>query len=554
MTMQQNIQDLKRFQQLLYVLFKNEMGLLISKMRLKDHLTLQERLEKDKLARLDTQPVRIRMVLEEMGASFTKLGQLLSLRPDMIPKEYSEEFGKLRDRVKPFPSDIAIRTIQDELKVPLEDVFTTFNPEPLAAASIGQVHDATLNKGEQVVIKVQRPKIDQLMRTDIDIMYYFARLLQSHYPEVSKFINPVEIVREFERYTEAELNYMLEVKHIEHFYRNFQNHPNVKIPKPYLNFSTRRVIVMEKIEGIPILDIRRDPKYDKKLINKILTDSIMKQVFIDGYFHADPHPGNIFVLGKDRIAFLDFGIVGIIDDRLKESITKLFIGMIQGNLDIMAEALVNLDIVDQDTSLSMLKKDLYDAFAEYHNTTVNRYDMAEIFHKFIALAKKHNITFSKDFILLGKTMITLQGVSKELDPDYNIVAASKPFVEQLVRQKLSPREIWKKVKKSSVHLAAFIQDFPEKTSLLLRRMSKADEDLQAIDRDIKSMTVEIDKSSNRVTYGLLIASLIVAAAITLPFNAYTIAGYPALSFIAIVLALILSLMLIISIAKERKLF
>ena len=553
MTITQNIQDVKRFHQVLYVLFKNEMGLLISKMRLKEYLTLQERLEKEQLLKLNTQPVRIRMVLEELGASFVKLGQLLSLRPDLIPKEYSEEFSKLRDKVKPFPSDIAIRIIQDELKLPLEDIFATFNPESLAAASIAQVHDATLRKGEKVVIKVQRPKIDQLMRTDIDVMYHFARLMQGYYPDLTAIINPVDIVKEFERYTEGELDFLREAKHIEHFSRNFKASPEIKIPKVYLSFCSRKVLVMEKVEGVPILDIRRDPKYDKKLINKILTEAVLKQIFVDGYFHAEPHPGNILVVGKDKIAFLDFGIVGTPDEELKQNITSLFIGMVEGNLDMMAESLVKMDVVDADASLAALKKDMYESFSEFHNTALQHYDISLIFHRLLALAKKHNITFPKDFILLGKTLVTLQGLSKELDPGYNIVTACHPFVKKMVKQRMSPSEIWKRIKKNSLHFAMFIQDIPEKTGLLLRRMKQADADLQAIDKDIRSMAVEVDRSSNRITYGLIIASLVVAGAITLPFNAYTIWGFPALSFIAISIALVLSLFLILSILREKKL-
>ncbi len=552
MTISQNIQDLKRFQQVLYVLFKHEMGLLISKFRLKDYLTLQERLEKEQLAKLNTQPVRIRMALEELGATFVKLGQLLSLRPDLIPKEYAEEFSKLQDKVKPFASDIAIRVIQDELKLPLEDIFAVFNPEPLAAASLGQVHETQLKKGDKAVVKVQRPKIDQLMRTDIDIMHHFAKLLEAYYPEVSKFINPRDIVKEFERYTEAELDYLREAKHIEHFYEQFKNDKNVKIPKVYQNLCSRKVLVMEKIEGIPIFNIKRDVKYDKKLINKILTDAMLRQIFVDGYFHADPHPGNIFVIDRDKIALLDFGIVGVLDQDMKENITNLFIGMVDGNLDMMAEAMVKLDIVETDTSLIALKKDLYETFAEYHNTSMKQYDIAVIFHKLVELAKRNNITLSKDFVLLGKALITLQGISKELDPEYNIVAASKPFVLQLIKKKTSMQEIWKRVKKTGMQLRDFVQDFPEKTSLLLRRMKIADENLQAIDKDIRTMTIEMDRSSNRITYGLIIAALIIATAITLPFNAYTLFGFPALSFVAIIIAIVLTLMLLFSILREKR--
>jgi len=552
MSMGQNIQDLKRFQQVLYILFKHEMGLLISKLRLKEYLSLQERLEKEQLVKLNTQPVRIRMALEELGATFVKLGQLLSLRPDLIPKDYSEEFSKLRDKVKPFSSDLAIKIIQEELKAPLEDLFLNFNPDSLAAASLGQVHEAILKKAGKIVIKVQRPKIDQLMRTDIDIMYHFAKLLEGYYPEISKFINPIDIVKEFERYTEAELDYLREAKHVEHFYNHLKSNKNVKIPKVYTNLCTRKVLVMEKIEGIPILDIKRDAKYDKKHINKILTDSMLKQILVDGYFHADPHPGNIFVTGKDKIAFLDFGIVGILEEELKENITSLFIGMIEGNLDIMADAMIKMDIVDSDTSLVTLKKDLYDNFAEYHNTSLKQYDISTIFHKLIDLAKRNNITLSKDFILLGKAMITLQAVSKELDPDYNIVLESRTFVKNLVKRKMSFPDIWKKIRKTGMSLKDLIQDFPEKSSLLLRRMRQADQDLQAIDKDIRTMTIEMDKSSNRITYGLIIAALIIAAAITLPFNAYTILGFPALSFIAIAAAIVLILMLVFSIMREKR--
>ena len=292
--------DAHRLKQIVSVLFKSGLGYYIYQLKLGGHLFWHQRIEQKKPEDL---PNKIRMAMDELGGAFIKLGQLLSLRSDLIPKEYCDEFAKLQDNASSFSFDDAKGIIETELKHKIDEVFSHFEKEPIASASIGQVHKARLLNGTRVVIKVQRPEIKELMDADIDLLYHLADLLQNHVEELKNY-NLKDIVDEFKRYTLNELDYLKEGKNIDRFFKNFFNSETVKIPKVHWDFTTKKVLVMSYIDGIPIDDKEglRDWNCDEKIISENLANCFLKQVFEDGFFHADPHPANIFVLPGNKIA------------------------------------------------------------------------------------------------------------------------------------------------------------------------------------------------------------------------------------------------------------
>jgi len=550
MHIRQEVKDVARFEQIVKVFFSQGMGYLVHKLRLKDFLTLNERLQKNKFEEFDTKPHRVKAIIEDLGGAFIKLGQLLSLRPDLIPTEYCKEFSKLQDDVKPFPAEIAKGIIETALKRPISQVFSEFNSEPLAAASIGQVHRAKLKTGEEVVVKVQRPDIENTMNTDIDIMYYIVDLLETHHH--SKLIDYKEIVKEFERYTKEELDFVKEASNIERFYVNFKNDKHITIPKVYREFSTKRVLVMEYLPGKKLMGLEKKKEPNKKKLTKIITDAIFKQFFIDGFFHADPHPGNILIIDNSRVAFIDFGIVGEIDDALREKIFSLFQAMINKNVEEVAEILLDIGVADIEINIETLKRDIKDGLGRYYGANVGDIDFVDAFERIMDLARKDKIKFASDFILLGKAIITLESVAVSLNPQFNLVDSAKPFIKNIIKKMYEPKAILQRLRDHTLNAKEFVLSIPHKTNVLLYKIKEADLILRELDEDIQGLTVEMDRSSNRISYAMIITGLVIASALLTNYNRFVIFGVSALSFLGFTAAGILAIILALSILREKK--
>src|SRR3989344_1560988 len=302
------IKEVSRLRQIAVVLAEQELFFLVDRLKLKRHLPLNH--QPRYLQNKSDLPRRLRLAMENLSGAFIKLGQLLSLRADLIPKEYAQEFSRLQDEVKPFKFEKVKEVIEKEFQKSLSEIFIKFDPNPIAAASVGQVHKAMLNNGKIVAVKVQRPGIEKIFEVDIALLYHLAVLLEKHYPELKDY-NLVDIVKEFEEYTKNELDYICEARNIDVFHSNFKDDP-IKIPKVYWEYTTRRVLTMEFINGVKITQV----KSNRRMYVRQIVESYLKQTMEYGIFHADPHPGNIFVMENQRLALLDFGIVGHISGEL----------------------------------------------------------------------------------------------------------------------------------------------------------------------------------------------------------------------------------------------
>jgi ubiquinone biosynthesis protein len=529
---------IKRFEQILQVMAKYELGYYLEAVRLKKRTFLSK---KNKMSR----PVELRMLFEELGGSFVKLGQLLSLRPDLIPKEYCDELGKLQDDVEPVPYHEIGHVIKAELKKPVKKLFKSFDKKPIASASIGQVHVAKLTNGKKVAIKVMRPGIRALMETDLEILDYLSRLFKHHVKQ--ELVDPEEIFQEFKHYTENEMDYLKEAYTIKKFYANFRNDRKIKIPLVYDKLTTRRVLTMEFIEGVELREILMHPqkykRFDKKKLSELIVYSIMKQIFIDGFFHGDPHPGNIIV-NKDNIGFIDFGIVGVLDEEMKERLGVLFVNLLNRDAGGLVKSFISLNIVDNDVNINSLKKGLSDALGEYYNTSLDRIDVADLFFKSLAVAKKHRIKFPRDFVLLGKALVTLQGVGIELNPEFNLVQIAHPFISKLSKQKTKPIYLLKRLVMEGERFAEFAHNLPDESKKVYRTIEKADIALDTINQDIKSLTTEMRAESWRIIMGIIIAALIIGASLT--YKTDKLMGQ-----LFVLLACIILVYLLFSIARDN---
>lgn len=539
--------DAKRVKDVVNTLFKQGLGYSIGQMNLRSHLSFRARIKEETPKKVPIQ-VRLRKAMEDLGGTFIKFGQLLSIRPDLIPESYCEEFAKLQDNVRPFSYEQVKAVIEKDFKKPIHKVFIHFEKTPIAAASVGQVHIAKLRTGETVAVKVQRPHMDDIFESDIDILYYIANLAEKHIPELKDY-NPVAIVHEFETYTKKELDYNIEGKNIDVFYRNFHGSKTIKIPKVFLNYTGKRVLTMEYIDGVNINKYKAEKNEKKKIIENLL-HCFMKQVIEDGFFHADPHPGNIFISKDHKIVLLDFGIIGQLDEKLRKKFENTLIAIIAGSKEDMSKQLVELGIVDYGVNIEELQEDLEKYLRDYYNISMDKIDLGNFFSSVLFLARKYHMKIPEDYVLLAKAIGTLEGFARSYYPDINIIKIYEPVIEEIIRKRRNPMYILNTVKNNVVDFLETTRSLPYEFKKVLKVLEKGGIKLEVEDKDIKKFAFELDKSSNRIAYGMILASLIVASALLAKTAPVYILGLPIISLIFLLIALFITMLLIISILKE----
>ena len=546
------VRDINRFNQILLVLFEEGFDLMLSKINLRQYIPITKRFKPKKENDLKHE-VRLRRTLERLGPTFIKFGQLLSVRPDLIPIEYSKELEKLQDKVPEFQFSEVKSTIEKELGKSLEHLFLHFEKKPIASASISQVHRAILKNGDKVAVKVQRPDVKHLMETDIEIMFYFANLLEKHIEKLRRF-RPVKIVNEFKGWTEKELDFRLEARNAKRFAQNFKGSRTVHIPKVYDELTSEKVLTLEFIEGVELHNIKeiRKRKLDFNQIIKNGFEAVMKQVFVHGIFHADPHPGNMIIMRNNVIAFVDFGIVGYFDEKLKNRCIDLLYGIVEQDEELIMETLVSMGMESNDIDYEQLKSDIGFVVQPLQHAPIKDIKVSRVLEEILDIALRHGLRVPAPFVLFGKTIITLEGVAIEYDPNFKLVETTKPFIEQLIAKRTNPIYIWKNLVHNMHKYRKFAEEFPEKAERALDRIQKGTIKVDIEDTDIKTLSLEIDRSSNRVAYGLLIAALLITSAILIQVEkGPTILGIPFLSFFSFLFASILVFTLFISIVRER---
>jgi len=403
------VRDINRLRDILSVLFEEGFDFLIGKLRLKHKIPLtkriRSRIEKKKKFSIEK---RLRLTLERLGPTFIKFGQVLSVRPDLIPKSYIKELEILQDKVPEFPYSIVEEQIKKELGKEINEIFLNFGKKPIASASISQVHKATLKNGKIVAVKIQRPDVRKIMESDIEIMFYVAKLLEKRVPKIRKF-NPVQIIKEFANWTEKELDFRREAINAKRFKKNFASDKKVKIPEIFDNFTTNKILVMEFIEGIELHNIKQIKKKGinlRPLIDKGF-EAILTMVFIHGFFHADPHPGNIIITKDNKIAFVDFGIVGHFDENLKAKSIDLFYGVIENNAEKIVETLIELSNSEIENK-EELEYEISDVLERLQTGDIKTVKVSYILENILDIALNRGIKMPTSFVLFGKTVITLE--------------------------------------------------------------------------------------------------------------------------------------------------
>lgn len=554
-----NIRTIRRYRTILGVLIKYGFGHFVEQLNIDYYLELGKRfvtldkIPKD-LERL-SQPQRLRLAMEELGPTFIKLGQLLSTRPDVLGQEYIQEFSKLQDKVPAVSFEEINTQIQRELGYPAEELFSEFSTEPLAAASIAQVHRGKLKSGEEVVFKVRRPGIVKIIETDIDVLMGLAYLIEQHVPAVALY-DPVGLVKEFRRNIMRELNFTREGRTVDRFAINFSDSETVYTPKIFWDFSGDIVLTMEYVEGIKISALKdlTARGYDLKEIASRGADAFLKQVLDFGLFHADPHPGNVFILPDQVICMLDYGMVGRLGQDLKDQLVDLLQALLDRDVDrIISQLLYSGELTDN-SNLKNLRRDLHDFIEDYYDIVLQDIKVGKLLNEFIEILTHHRIHFPADFMLLAKALVIMEGVGRQLDPDFNMISYMRPYVNKLVIDRYSPKNVAEQAARVLQAYSSLAKNLPHDIKEFVNRLNRNQFKIDLEHRGLEKLVTDLDRSSNRVSFAVVIGSLIVGSSLVMQIDkGPMIFGFPLLGLLGYSIAGLLGLWLAIGILRSGRL-
>jgi ubiquinone biosynthesis protein len=553
-TVTRTYRHFRRYQQILGILIKYGFGDILDQLRLYQALKKGIALfhKKAEVSRL-TRYERIRLVLEELGPTFIKLGQLLSTRPDLVPPSLAEELTKLQDKVPPFPFAKAKEIIESELKQPLEAIFSSFEESPIAAASLGQVHRARLKTGEEVAVKIQRPNIKRTIEIDLEIMLYLAELLQRHIVE-AEWYDPVGIVKEFAKNITKELDYTLEATNIERFAKNFIGDATIYVPRVYRTYSTEKILTMEFINGIKISEIEKlkAAGYDCRLLARRGANLILKQVFEHNFFHGDPHPGNVFILPGNIICFLDYGMMGRIDEETKETLAQFVRAFVDKDVDGTSRWLLKL-YPAENVNLKELKLDIWELLDQYHGVPLKQIELKRLFRQVLYIVEKHRLKIPPDLFLLNKALVALEGLGKSLDPDFDAITQIKPFIKRIIIQKYNPFLMARRWQRELGEVILLLQELPQEVREIIRLFKKGEIKVKLEHKNLEDFITKQDQVSNRLAFAIIVAALIVGSALIVLANTPPFFfGIPIIGLLGFLIAGIMSVWLLIAIFRSGK--
>jgi ubiquinone biosynthesis protein len=457
----------------------------------------------------------LRAMLEELGPTFVKFGQLLSMRPDILPPDIISELRGLQDDVRPFSYEEAELVIQAELGLPLERLFLEFEPTPIAAASIGQVHRAVLPNGRRVAVKVQRPNAPRQIEADIALLYQAAKLAKERVRRLD-FIDTRGIVDEFARFIRQELDYRTEARNADTFRHHFAGHPRVRIPRVYWSYTRARVLTLEFLEGIQLADIGTSEYglLERRRLAEIITETWMTMVFRNGFFHGDPHPANILVLeGADQVGLVDFGLAGKLSDADMSKLTRLFIDAANENVDALPKRLAELGVRYPKDREAELQAELREVFYRYYGAPLSEIDPLQVIRDGFDLIYSMNLELPTRWLLLDKAIATLASVGIELYPDFNVFEVAKPYARSLMVGRYSPRRMATRARREGVELVRIGRELPYQLHDVLEQVRDGQVEVGFVHKGVDDFLVKLDEAMNRLVVALVVATGVLSSAL-----------------------------------------
>jgi len=550
--------DINRYRQILAVLFKYGFESLIERLHLGQYLDIGIRMISHKpherfevLSRYE----RLRMAFEELGPTFIKMGQILSTRPDLIPVEFIRELEKLQDNVPPFPFSQAKEIVEHELRAPLTDTFLHFHESPLAAASIAQVHRAQLKTGEEVIVKVQRPGMRKIIDVDLEILFHLATLAEKYVEELEIY-RPTKIVEEFASTLEKEINFNIEASYVERFARLFLDNETIYVPGIFRQLTTEHVLTMEYVEGIKVSDITvLDQRgFDRKIIASRGADLMLEQIFINGFFHADPHPGNVCVMPGNVICYLDFGMMGHVDQQSRHNFANILYGYVLRDETKIAAATLKIVEWEEEPDRHALERDIA-SFMELHlYKPLKEIRMGYLLQEFLGLFVRHRLRLPPDIFLMVKALTEVEGIGLLMDPDFDMAEKVEPFIKRLQMEKIHPKRLLSEFIESGEALVQLLKAIPEDLHDILTQIKQGKARIRFEHRGLENFIFEMDRSSNRIAFSLIIASIIIGSSLIITTNLGPhLFGFSMLGLVGYTIAGVLGIWLLISIFRSGKL-
>ncbi|MFP3871344.1 MAG: ABC1 kinase family protein [Candidatus Natronoplasma sp.] len=475
--------------------------------------TMGTRLEK---TMQEVEAGELRKLFEDLGPAFIKLGQFLGNRPDLVPPHFAKELQKLHDQAAPFSPDKAKEIIEEELGRDIEDIFDEFYNEPLASASIGQVHEGTLKNGDEVVIKVQRPDIEEKVQADLEMIERFTRMLEDVYPE-SELYQPHEVTKEFKKMLEKELDYTVEARNAQRFYNAFEDDDTIHIPKVYWKYLTKRVLILENVEGESmrtLMDADYPQRFKKNMARK-LAQNMMRQFFLHGIFHADPSPGNIHFREEDDgavLALLDFGAIGMFTDEMRNKLIDIFIAMVEDDIRKVKDILLDIGEIHGEYDEDELVWDLENVLQLYKNKP-DLMLKEGLDNEIMEIARTHNISLPVDFLLMERALMEVEGICTTLDKDFDFFEAAVPVIEEILKERYNPKKQIIETYNSVKNYKEFFTNFPSRASSVLSNLERGELKIEIEHVGLKEMEQRLDTITNRLSFTIIAASIIIGSAL-----------------------------------------
>ena len=499
----------------------------------------------------------LREMFDELGPTFVKFGQLLSMRPDVVPPDIIVELRRLQDDVTPFPFRDVERVIYEEFKLPLERLFLEFDEHATAAASIGQVHRAVLPNNEPVVVKVQRPDAPRQIEADLGLMYQAARLAKERVRALD-FIDPRGLVDEFARQIRQELDYRLEGRNAEAFRRNFAGDAHVRIPRVYWSYSRARVLTLEYLDGTQLADL--DPEKhgldERRRLAELMTQAWMAMVFRHGFFHGDPHPANILVLPqRDAIGLVDFGAVGKLTDEDMSKLTRLFVDAVSENIEALPKRLADLGVRYPREREQEFVAELRELFYRYYGASLAEIDPLQVIREAFALIYSLNLTLPTRFVLLDRVIATLASVGVELYPDFNVFEVARPYARELLVRRFAPRRMLMQTQTEALALAGIARDMPYQIHDFLEQIRDGQIEVGFVHKGLEDFMVQMSHAFNRLVTALVVLGGIVGSALIGIFakNGPHLIGLHVISIVGLALSGALGIWLLVGVIRSGRL-
>ncbi|MCW5214328.1 AarF/ABC1/UbiB kinase family protein [Desulfobulbus sp. US5] len=565
---------LTRYRQILRILFKYGFHDLVDYLHL-DHyletgLQMISRKPREQIFRY-SRPERLRMGLEELGPTFIKLGQLLSTRPDFAPPDYLDELRKLQDNVPPFSYQEVQQIFQEDQGKDPTEIFTDFSTTPLAAASIGQVHLAripsdslkstTLSRKNKeaskrdVVVKVQRPGLENIIAVDLEILAQIATLMEDHFEEVQGH-QPTAIVEEFALSLSREIDFTIELANIHHFSSLLSDNPTIYVPEVFPELSTERILVMERVNGIKASHVSELKKqgYDLGLIAERGANLVMEQIFVHGFFHADPHPGNLFVLPGNKICFIDFGQMGRLLLKDRENFTDFLISITSGNESEAVNGILKMTVHKGEADRDRLALDISELVGRYMHLPIGELEVEKIHFELLKLLSKHKLFLKPNLYLMFKALATVEGVGTMLAPEIELLALAKPFMKKIKLDRVHPRRLVDDLSTTGYQYLSLIRDLPGETRTILTQLRQGKIKMEFKHRGLLPLERALYRISNRIAFAIVLAAQIVGSSlIVLSGIKPRWHGIPVIGLAGFLLAGIMGFWLLISILRRGKL-